>query len=221
VIPHSSVYVVTAPSGTGKTTLNRRLIQDIPDLTLSVSHTTRPVRPGEINGDHYWFTSVESFKEDIEHHKMLEWAEVFGNYYGTSLSELNRIHQKGCRALLEIDVQGWAQARVKIPEALGIFILPPSISDLWKRLSARGTDSLPTRIRRLKTARKELDHSDQYQFFILNDDLDSAYQELKNLIQGTSEPKLDFSKGLAFSKKLKEEFDSAHWIKEIEQNLGS
>lgn len=215
----AKLYVITAPSGTGKTTLNRRLVSEVSDLEFSISHTTRQQRMGEINGDHYWFVTKSEFEALVSAGNMLEWANVFGNLYGTSKSEIDRILSKDHSALLEIDVQGWQQAKVLIPDAVSVFIMPPSIADLWQRLERRGTDSLETRWKRIKTARQELDFADQYRYFIVNDDLEQAYKELKELVTTGKAPRLDFQQGVTFSKKLKQEFDEAPWLKKIEQAI--
>ena len=212
---HPKVFTVTAPSGTGKTTLNRQLVAEFAEIEMSISYTTRQQRRNETNGDHYWFISQEEFDRQIKKDLMLEWAKVFDYYYGTSLQELKRIAKGQKIALLEIDVQGWLQAKEKLPEAKSIFIFPPSISDLWARLNARATDSLENRLTRLETARQELSYAHIYDYFILNDNLNSAYQELKKAFYQAK--KLNFSKsqGLEHAKNLILEFDKADWIKNL------
>ena len=210
------VIVISAPSGTGKTTLNRRLVSEMVTLDLSVSHTTRAIRPGEMNGDHYWFITMEQFQAQIADNKMLEWANVFGNMYGTSRDELERIAAAGHDVLLEIDVQGWQQAKEHLSNALAIFILPPTIRELWDRLANRGTDNLATRLKRLRTARAELDHASSYGAFIINDHLDRAYKELKDLVGNGTAGSLDFNSGLDHCQTLIREFDQADWLREIE-----
>lgn len=213
--PHlqKNIFVITAPSGTGKTTLNRRLAQAHPDLEISVSNTTRAKRPTEVNGDHYWFVTPETFQADAEAGKMLEWAEVFGNFYGTSLLEVKRILDQNHKVILEIDVQGWEQASPKIPGAQSIYILPPSIKLLWGRLQNRATESRESLRRRIETARRELDFCQNYQYFIINDCIESAYAELEALVTAGQPTRLTREEGLAYCLQLKSEFDSADWLK--------
>lgn len=211
------VLVITAPSGTGKTTLNRRLVSELSNLEISVSLTTRPSRKNEINGDHYWFVSKQEFHEKLNEGKMLEWAEVFGNLYGTSVDEVHRIQALGRRPILEIDVQGWEKAKSKLPEAVSIFIMPPSMKTLWERLRKRGTDPLDVRIRRIHTAREELDHGKHYKYFVINDDLERAYSELKQIVLG-QEHSLDRQKGLIHCEKLLDECKEP-WFSELNSDL--
>ena len=130
------VYVITAPSGTGKTTINRKLVREIPDIEISTSYTTRKIRPGEANGDHYWFIGEQEMLDHINGNKMLEWAEVFGRYYGTSYKEVERILALGRKVILEIDVQGWMQVKANSKEIKSILILPPSVRILKDRLES-------------------------------------------------------------------------------------
>ncbi|NRA44720.1 MAG: guanylate kinase [Oligoflexales bacterium] len=211
------VLVITAPSGTGKTTLNRRLVRELSNLEISVSLTTRSMRKNEKHGDHYWFISKEEFEEKLSSGKMLEWAEVFGNLYGTSLDEMHRIQANGKRPVLEIDVQGWEKAKDKLPNATSIFIMPPSMRALWERLKKRGTDPLEVRLRRIHTAREELDHGKHYQYFVINDDLDRAYLELKQIVLGR-EPTLDRQNGLSHCQKLLNECKEP-WFAELHSEL--
>lgn len=213
LLHQKKIIVVTAPSGTGKTTLNRRLVQEIKNIEISISHTTRNIRAGETNGDHYWFVSLEDFKKEIDAGHMLEWANVFGNMYGTSKKEIDRITSKGNRVLLEIDVQGWEQTRTKISDVMAIFIMPPSIKVLWDRLSNRGTDDFQVRFKRLQTAKEELKHAAHYNHFIINEHLEKAFLELKELVLLNKPTTLTHEEGLAFSKKLVEEIDDVDWLK--------
>ncbi|MFK7823439.1 MAG: guanylate kinase [Oligoflexales bacterium] len=211
------VLVITAPSGTGKTTLNRRLVRELSSLEISVSLTTRPSRKNEVHGDHYWFVTKQEFQDKISSGKMLEWAEVFGNLYGTSMDEVHRIQSEGKRPVLEIDVQGWEKAKDKLPQATSTFIMPPSMRALWERLKKRGTDSLEVRLRRINTAREELDHGKHYQYFVINDDLDSAYLELKQIVLG-QKPSLDRLNGLAHCEKLLNECKEP-WFTELNSEI--
>ena len=214
------VFVVSAPSGTGKTTLNRRLIGDFPGhVAMSISYTARPIRAGETNGIDYHFVTVDEFKARIARGEMLEWAEVFGKFYGTSLEEVRRIHALGRTCLLEIDVQGWRQAKVKLEGAKSVFILPPSIEELWKRLEARGTETLAVRWRRLRTAREEIAAGHLYDHFILNDSVESAYSELKAIIINGESGKVPNQQGHAQLDKLLAEFDAAPWIRKLSEQF--
>ncbi len=178
----SRVYVVSAPSAAGKTTLDRMLAKKHPQVEISVSLTTRAKREGEQHGVHYWFVTAEEFERTVKNGRMLETALVHGNSYGTCLDEIDRIHAADHIPLLEIDVHGWVQARQKLPDACGIFILAPSMAALWKRLETRGSDSIEVRRRRMKTARTELEAVELYEYFIVNDDLDKAFQQLESII---------------------------------------
>ena len=213
------VLVITAPSGTGKTTLNRRLVRELSNLEISVSLTTRSSRQNEINGDHYWFVTKQEFQNKITSGTMLEWAEVFGNLYGTSLDEVQRIQTEGKRPVLEIDVQGWEKAKDKLPGATSVFIMPPSMKTLWERLKNRGTDPLEVRLRRINTAREELDHGKHYQYFVINDDLDRAYFELKQIVLG-QKPSLDRQNGLSHCQKLLNECKEP-WFTELSAEDGT
>ncbi len=211
----SGVYAVSAPSGTGKTTLNSRIEQRHRDVEISVSLTTRKQRPGEIDGKHYHFVDRKEFEKNVNEGKMLEWAEVFGNLYGTSKSEVERITEKGHKVILEIDVQGWMTAKPKLPGALAIFILPPSMIDLWNRLEKRGTDSPEVRWQRFKAARNEIAAGRIYDFFIINDDLERAYHELEAIII-KGEPGLTSGEaGRECCDRLLKEFEQSHKILDL------
>lgn len=202
---HFKNYIISAPSGTGKTTLNRRLVKAIPELEFSISHTTRPIRSNEREGDHYYFVDKPAFNDLIKNHALLEWAEVFGNFYGTSFGELKRINAKGHSALLEIDVQGCALAKNKLDSVCCILLLPPSMKVLWERLQGRGTDSLETITKRFQTARKELEQAHLYEHFVINDSIDEAFEELRGFIVHQKPLTLSKAQGLAFCKRLASE----------------
>lgn len=214
------VFVVSAPSGTGKTTLNRRLVTEHADkIQMSVSFTARPMRPGETEGVHYHHTTADDFKARIAKGEMLEYAEVFGNFYGTSLAELERIRHLGRTPLLEIDVQGWSQAKAKLTNAVSIFILPPSIESLWKRLEKRGTETLEVRWRRLNSARKEIENGHIYEWFIVNKAVDDAYVELQDIIINGKKGRVGNAKGKALCAELLKEFDQAPWLKKLSAEI--
>ena len=178
---HSSgtLYIVSAPSGAGKTSLVTALTQDDQQIRVSVSHTTRAMRPGEQHGVNYHFVAHEAFKALIEQGDFLEHAEVFGNFYGTSRSALQQTLDQGYDLILEIDWQGAQQVRKLMPEALSVFILPPSQQALRQRLDNRGQDSEEIIEGRMKEAVSEMVHYDEYDYVIINDDFDVALKELK------------------------------------------
>lgn len=178
------MIVICAPSGTGKSTLLNRLKADIPDLVWSVSCTTRPMRTGEVHGKDYYFIKVETFEKQISGDEFIEWAKVHSNYYGTSKRFVNEGIQNKWKMLFDLDVQG-ADAMKKIygDEAQVIFIEPPSIEELEKRLRARGTDSDKVIIERIENARKELLRKHDFDHILMNDDVEGAYKELKALVQ--------------------------------------
>lgn len=176
------LYIVAAPSGAGKTTLVSMLLASDPRICLSISKTTRSPRHGEQNGRDYHFIDVQTFLSEIENGEFLEWAQVHGNYYGTSRRWIEERMAAGCDVLLEIDWQGAQQVRQAFPEAIGIFILPPSLVALEERLSYRGTDSPETVARRLAAAREEMRHVSEFGYVIINDDLQQAYHSLKSVI---------------------------------------
>jgi guanylate kinase len=211
------IFAVSAPSGTGKTTLNSRLERDHPDVEISVSLTTRKQRPGELAGKHYHFVDRSEFEKNVAAGKMLEWAEVFGNLYGTSKAEVDRIVSKGHKVILEIDVQGWMTAKPKLPGAISIFILPPSMIDLWHRLEKRGTDSPEVRWRRFQAARDEIAAGRIYDFFIVNDDLERAYKELESMIVSGEPGHTSQEAGEALCNRLLNEFEQSHKILELKK----
>lgn len=213
------VYVVSAPSGAGKTTLNRLLVKRHPNIEISVSLTTRAPRSGEVAGKDYQFVSKEDFQKHIDRGDMLEWAMVHGNLYGTSKQQLREIQARNHYSLLEIDVQGWSTAKRKLKQAVAIFILPPSIRELWNRLEERGTDSLATRWERLVNAKDEIENAQNYDFFIVNDDLDRAYAELESIIVYGKTGTLGPSEGLAKCRSLIEEFENSEWIKTLKSSV--
>jgi len=201
------VAVVSAPSGTGKTTLNRMLTKSHPDkVEISVSLTTRKVRTGEQHGLDYFFVNESEFRANVDHGRMLEWANVHGNLYGTSLDEVHAIQGRGHQAILEIDVQGWEQARQKLASTVSVFLLPPSMQDLWNRLKGRGTDSFETRLKRFKNARSEIAAAKHYDFFVINRDLHEAYQELEQILIFGKSGVVSTAKGLSLCQKLLDEF---------------
>ena len=174
-----TLYIVSAPSGAGKTSLVTALIKADPRVSVSVSHTTRAKRPGEEHGVNYHFVSHDQFKALIAKGDFLEHAEVFGNFYGTSRSALQEVLDQGNDLILEIDWQGAQQVRKLMPEARSVFILPPSQQALRERLDGRGQDSEEIIAGRMKEAVSEMVHYDEYEYVIINDDFDVALEELK------------------------------------------
>jgi guanylate kinase len=179
------LYVIAAPSGAGKTTLTRLLLKNDPSLRLSISTTTRAPRPGEAEGRDYNFVSTEDFKEMAARGDFLEWAEVHGNHYATSRRWIENEMAAGHDVLLEIDWQGAQQVRAIFPQAVGIFVLPPSLAILEARLSARGTDSAATVARRIAAARDEMRHVVEFDYVIINSDLEQALRELTAVVTAT------------------------------------
>lgn len=180
-----TLYVVAAPSGAGKTTLVKRLLADESELRLSISFTTRAPRPGEENGREYHFTDVDTFRAMIARGEFLEWAEVHGNLYGTSRTWIEQQLAAGSDVLLEIDWQGAQQVRALFSEALGIFILPPSLEELERRLTGRATDSREVIARRLAAAQAEMRHVGEFDYAIINDELERALGDLRAILRAS------------------------------------
>lgn len=177
-----NLFIVSAPSGAGKTSLVGAMLAETPGIDLSISYTTRQPRPGEVDGREYHFVSRETFLQMSRHGDFLESAEVYGNLYGTSQSWIRDEMAQGRDILLEIDWQGAAQVRRGFPEALSVFILPPSLEALEMRLKGRGQDSAEVIDRRMQTAREEMSHVAEFDYVIINDRLDHAVQQLKAIV---------------------------------------
>lgn len=182
VVGKKLLFVVSGPSGVGKSTLCRHILQDIPDIRLSVSCTTRPPRPGETNGNEYRFISEKEFRAAIEAHAFAEWAEVYGRLYGTPWKELEQGPGVNTDILLDIDVQGARQVMKTLQKAVTIFILPPSLETLRARLAGRGTDSSEEQNRRFQKSQDEMKNYSEYQYTIRNETLDQAIRELLAVI---------------------------------------
>lgn len=178
------LFVVSAPSGAGKTTLCRAARERLPHLVYSVSSTTRRPRKGEVEGQDYFFVSEAQFREGIERGLWAEWAKVHDNYYGTSARFLDDHMQAGRDVLLDIDVQGARQIQQRYPEAITIFITAPSMPVLRQRLTARGQDSPEVIELRMKNARTEMDSRDVYRYVVVNDDLDAAIERFVDILSG-------------------------------------
>ena len=177
-----TLFVVSAPSGAGKTSLVRKLRSQVEGLSVSVSHTTRPKRPAESEGVDYFFTLRETFKEMAAAGAFLEYAQVFGNYYGTARTTVETLLTLGKDVLLEIDWQGARQIKEQMPDCQTLFILPPSREALSKRLHGRGQDDEETIVRRMRDAISEMSHYAEYDYLIINDEFESAVEELRTIV---------------------------------------
>lgn len=179
-----NLYIISAPSGAGKSSLINALLADLPsnEVQLSISHTTRAPRPAEQDGVHYYFTSHAEFERLIQQGHFLEWAQVFGNYYGTSLPMIERSLAQGIDVFLDIDWQGAQQIREKLPNVKTVFILPPSKAELEKRLIGREQDSAETIAKRMSEAVSEMSHYAEFDYVIVNDDFQTALGELKSIL---------------------------------------
>lgn len=180
-----TLYIISAPSGAGKSSLIRALLKtkSLYDIKVSISHTTRAIRPSEKNGEHYYFITKSKFQQMIEQNAFLEYACVFGNYYGTSRAIIEEIINNGCNIFLDIDWQGAQQIRQKISSVRTIFILPPSKKELLWRLRDRGQDSEETINQRMTQAIAEIKHYKEYDYIIVNDDFNTALGDLQSIIQ--------------------------------------
>ncbi|MFI2811173.1 MULTISPECIES: guanylate kinase [Microbulbifer] len=177
-----TLFTVSAPSGAGKTSLVKALVDGDPQVTVSVSHTTRPMRPGEQNGVNYHFVGRETFLEMLDRDAFLEHAQVFDNFYGTSQEWVQETLDSGRDVILEIDWQGAAQVRRLLPETVGIFILPPSQQALRERLTGRGQDDESVIERRMSQAIDEMSHYVEADYLVINDDFQQALEELRAVV---------------------------------------
>lgn len=177
-----NLFIVTAPSGAGKSSLVRAMLAADPGLCLSVSYTTRAPRPGEVNGVHYHFVDLEGFRERLLRGDFLESAEVYGNYYGTSQSWIEQQTREGHDILLEIDWQGAAQVRKLFPEAVSLFILPPSLAELKRRLEGRGQDAAEVIDRRLAAAQADIAQAYSFDYLVVNDHFETALADIQAIV---------------------------------------
>ncbi|MEY8406969.1 guanylate kinase [Adlercreutzia muris] len=184
-----NLFVISGPSGAGKGTLVARLLEEVPDTWVSVSATTRRPRPGEEEGVSYYFLDREDFLALADEGGFLEWAEYAGNCYGTPLASVQREMAAGRQVILEIEVQGALQVREKMPEAHLVFIEPPSLEELERRLRGRGTEADDVVRKRMETALVELSHKMEYDIRLVNDDLDEAVAQLVAYVNNTAEQK--------------------------------
>ena len=183
VTVEGTLFVVAAPSGAGKSSLVNALLEREPAISLSISHTTRPPRPGELYGRHYYFVERGEFEREVAEGIFLEHAEVHGNLYGTSRTTVQGLLAQGRDVLLEIDWQGARQVRAKIPDAVSVFILPPSRAELERRLRGRGSDSAEVIERRLRNSRGEIAHADQFDYILVNDVFEQALADLQAIVR--------------------------------------
>ena len=179
----ANLFIIAAPSGCGKTSLVKALLGSSSKLSVSVSHTTRKPRKGEINGENYHFVSKERFGEMISNNDFVEHAEVFGNMYGTARRNIKKKLEANIDIILEIDWQGARQVRENMPNSISIFILPPSKNVLLQRLTDRGQDDEETISKRMKNSESEMSHYDEFEYLVINDQFDSALNDLKAIIQ--------------------------------------
>jgi guanylate kinase len=178
------LLIISSPSGAGKTTLTRDLLAHFTDLTFSVSHTTRKPRATEVEGRDYYFVSRPRFDELIEGRAFVEWAEVHGNFYGTSLAEIDRARAENKRGIVfDVDYQGARQIRAVRPDAIGVFVLPPSLEELTLRLRGRGSEDAETIERRFNKARSEIEQYGLFDYVVVNDDLDRAKLRMRSIVE--------------------------------------
>lgn len=180
--PQGTLYIFAAPSGAGKTSLVKALLDASDGIEVSVSHTTRAPRPGEVDGVNYHFTNVAVFNAMVNEGSFLEHAQVFDNFYGTARANIEERLVAGVDVILEIDWQGARQVRQQFPDSLGVFILPPSRQALEDRLRGRGQDGDEVIARRMRDAESEISHYAEFDFLVINDDFDTALVELKAII---------------------------------------
>ena len=176
------LIVISGASGTGKGTVCKKLLEDLPEMFYSISATTRQPRNGEVDGKEYFFISVEQFKSWLAEDKFLEYAEVYGNFYGTPLHTIEERRNNGVDVLLEIDVQGALKVMSKCPDGVYIFLLPPSIEELRNRIKNRGTESPESLTRRINSATNEIATAKNYQYVVVNDSVNAAVEKIKSII---------------------------------------
>ena len=176
------LIVVSGASGTGKGTVCKKILADLPEVAYSISATTRKPRLGEVDGKEYYFLSVEEFKAWIAEEKFLEYAEVYGNFYGTPLNKIEERLNRGEDILLEIDVQGALNVKRKCPDGVYIFLLPPSLKELKSRIEGRGTETSESLARRLKNAVAEIKIGLEYDYAVVNDTIDNAAEQIKAIL---------------------------------------
>lgn len=197
VAPRGALWIVSAPSGAGKTSLVRELCRRRPQLAMSCSYTTRTQRPNERDGHDYHFVSRERFEELVAAGHFLEYAEVFGNCYATGKPDVEKLLAAGNNVVLEIDWQGARQARERMPEARSVFILPPSVAELERRLRGRGSDAEEVIRRRLAEATEDISHWPEFDYVVINDEFEAAADRLEAILDGKGEAHRVGDPGLA------------------------
>ncbi len=183
MIDRGNLYIIAAPSGTGKTTLVEALIDSSAKICVSISHTTRPKRPNEVHGINYYFTTLDEFNQMVDRDEFLEHAVIFDHHYGTSKLMVEETLAKGIDVILEIDWQGHQQIKRLFPDAIGIFILPPSMTDLRDRLTKRNQDDPKIIQKRLADVKEAVSHIHEFHYVVMNDDFATALQDLQTIIQ--------------------------------------
>jgi guanylate kinase len=181
--PCGTLFIIAAPSGAGKSSLVNALLEREPTISLSISHTTRPPRVGELYGRHYYFVERDAFEKQVAAGIFLEHAEVHGNLYGTSGTTVQELLAQGRDVLLEIDWQGAQQIRRSKPDCVSVFILPPSRAELERRLRGRGSDSAAVIEQRLRNSREEIGHAHEFDFILINDVFDDALADLQSIVR--------------------------------------
>jgi guanylate kinase len=177
------LLIMSSPSGAGKTTLTQDLLAHFPDMMFSVSHTTRKPRVGDVDGSDYHFVDLALFQSQIAQDNFAEWAEVHGNLYGTSFREIERCQRLGKRGIVfDIDYQGARQIKARCPDAVGVFVLPPSMDELERRLRTRASDDERTIERRFANAKREIEHYGLFDYLIVNDQLEQAKLRLRSIV---------------------------------------
>lgn len=177
------LYIIAAPSGGGKTSLVNSLLQSFPNMRVSISHTTRAKRPGEVDGQHYFFINDEEYQRMLDANEFVEYATVFGYQYGTSKTQLKRLLDEGHDVIFEIDWQGAKQVRTLTDDSISVFILPPSLEALQQRLENRAQDHAETIAQRMDQAQSEMLHYDEFDFVIINDKFEQAEEDLSHIIR--------------------------------------
>ena len=193
----ANLFIIAAPSGCGKTSLVEALIKKTKNLCVSVSHTTRPPRPDEVNGINYYFVSINEFEEMIKNNAFVEHATVFDNYYGSSTKLIREKLDEGVDVILEIDWQGARQVKINMPNAISIFILPPSKEALLGRLQQRAQDNDSTINKRMSDAQNQMQHFNEFDYLIINDDFNSALNDLNLIISRLEKASERFSLSLS------------------------
>lgn len=187
--------IISGPSGSGKGTIVKKLIEN-PQSIISVSATTRMARPGEVHGEHYFFTSKEDFEKMIEDKKLLEYAEFCGNYYGTPKAFVDETTQSGKNIILEIEVEGALQVKAMYPEAIFIFVIPPSLVELKERLINRNTETMDAIESRLRRAKEELLYFKEYDYVVVNNSVDEAVRAISNIIDAENQKSSNYTQAI-------------------------